>query len=88
MSRREVHEMVELPLVNNLRRLQTHFAFTILPFHSINEFIFRFALTPFLKSVVFDHKLSLPLEKVRFFFPKIQVSQTPAKAEKGIKRAC
>lgn len=75
MSRREVHEMVELPLVNKLRRLQIHFAFTILPRHSINEFIFRFALTPFLKSVVFDHKLSLPLDKVRFFIPQIQVSK-------------
>jgi len=86
MSRREVHEMVELPLANKLRRLKTHFAFTIWPLHSIKEFLFRFALTPFLKSVVFDHKLSLPLETVRLFIPKIQVSQTPAKAEKSEKR--
>lgn len=41
---------------HKLRRLQTHFAFTILPWHSINEFIFRFALAPFLKFVFFDHK--------------------------------
>jgi len=83
MSRREVHEMVELPLANKLRRLKTHFAFTIWPLHSIKEILFRFALTPFLKSVVFDHKLSLPLETVRLF---IEVSQTPAKAEKSEKR--
>lgn len=39
--------------------------FMISPLHSINEFIFRLALTPFLNSVVFDHQISLPLEKVR-----------------------